>query len=144
MDSILQQTDGLRTLWQLGGAANDYLRRHPGLITVPRGLPFKLLAANHLDSRIIGLKLLVRLVYPLPVTWKWIRKALQSSREDEVVGGLCELGNLVNRSDMLLSVPGSVRNLLKRLTTSRSLIIQFALQQEAIQFAPREDAGDLE
>lgn len=124
LDALLRRTDGLRILWQLGGATNDYLRRHPNSITVPQDLPIQLLSSTRMDARVIGLKLLVRLAFPLPVILQWIQSALHSSREDEVIGGLHELGNLLEQSDLPLSDRESVREQLKTLGNSPDDIIR--------------------
>lgn len=54
--------------------------------------------SGHFDARIIGLKLLNRLERPAEETTKWIDRALRSDEEDELIGGLYELGEFLTRA----------------------------------------------
>jgi hypothetical protein len=96
-DAIYSAVEGPATLWQLGGAANDYLRARPGSIVVPQELPPKLASSEMVDARIIGLKLMVRCSPDLGAIVALICRALESRRESELYGGLCELDNLLRR-----------------------------------------------
>jgi hypothetical protein len=42
-DRAYRETDDSETLWRLGGAINDFLRRFPGSFSVPSELPRRLL-----------------------------------------------------------------------------------------------------
>jgi hypothetical protein len=63
-DRIYANSSDIKTLWQLGGVTNDYLRANPDAISLPVDLPRTLLAAHHVHARIIGLKLLNRSKVP--------------------------------------------------------------------------------
>jgi hypothetical protein len=102
-DAICETTADIEVLWQLGGAVNDYLRAHPNSVAVPPDLPFKLLASDHVQRRIVGLKLLHRLGAPLPQLLSHICSALQSQTQDELYGGLFVLGELLRHSPPNLS-----------------------------------------
>ena len=104
-DAIYSAAEGLATLWQLGGAANDYLRLHPDSIVVPEELAPKLVASSMVDARIIGLKLLVRCSWDIRLIGSSICKALESKHEHELYGGLCELHNSLRRFDSVASMP---------------------------------------
>jgi hypothetical protein len=88
----------LETLWQLGGATNDYLRRNPGGVPVPIGLPKRLLASDDREARVIGLKLLNRCsdASTAEIIEESLR-ALKRGDRYEDYGGLYELGNLIER-----------------------------------------------
>jgi hypothetical protein len=88
---VWSASPGLQALWKLGGAMNDFLRRHPGKISVPPKLPRLLLASPRCNPRIIGLKLLKHISISDEALLKEILKALQRRREYERCGGLCEL-----------------------------------------------------
>jgi hypothetical protein len=96
-DAIYAAAEGLATFWQLGGAANDYLRAHPDSIVIPDELAPALLASKMVDARIIGLKLLTRCSSNLTTITSSICRALESRQEHELYGGLCELDNLLHR-----------------------------------------------
>ena len=74
-DEIYQQSRDIPTLWQLGGTANDFLRLHPGSIAVPEELPTMLLTSDHMDARVIGLKLLNRCSKTPSLVIPWIIRA---------------------------------------------------------------------
>jgi hypothetical protein len=97
-DAIYERATDIDALWQLGGAVNDYLRRRPESVAAPPDLPLVLLASKHVPARIVGLKLLNRLNAPPSQLIPHISAALQSSAEDEIYGGLFELGELLRRS----------------------------------------------
>ena len=100
-DSLYATAEGLATYWQLGGAANDYLRRHPGAIAIPVELPLLLLASRLVDGRIIGLKLLNRCSSDLSLVCSQISTALGRKSKHELYGGLFELSNLLDRLSLL-------------------------------------------
>lgn len=95
-DAIYSVAEGIATHWQLGGAANDYLRARPNSIAVPTDLATMLLASRTVDGRIIGLKLLNRCSSDVDLILQWICRALESKHQDEVYGGLHELSNLLD------------------------------------------------
>lgn len=97
-DRVYAHADDLETLWQLGGATNDYLRRYPGGLAVPVRLPKRLLASDDREARVIGLKLFNRLsdVSTAEITTEILR-ALNSGDRYEDYGALYELGNLIER-----------------------------------------------
>jgi len=97
-DRVYSHTDDLETLWQLGGATNDYLRCNPGGLSVPISLPKRLLASENREARVIGLKLLNRCsdISTSEITEEILR-ALQRGDGYEDYGGFCELGNLIER-----------------------------------------------
>jgi hypothetical protein len=101
-DAIYDAAQGLATLWQLGGAANDYLRARPQSIRVPPELISQLLAGKIVDGRIVGIKLLNRRSPDVEIIRSSIERALASQHESEVYGGLHELGGLLDRT-----MPGS-------------------------------------
>jgi hypothetical protein len=96
-DAIYLAAEGPATLWQLGGAANDYLRSHPDSIKVPEELVTALLGSKLVDGRIIGLKLLNRCSIDNNTILSAISEALESHSKQEILGGLCELSNLLRR-----------------------------------------------
>lgn len=104
-DVLYATAEGPATLWQLGGAANDYLRRRPDSIAVPPVLAPMLLASAMVDGRIIGLKLLNRCSSNLETICSSICHALESKHEGELYGGLCELYNLLRRLPPSTSLP---------------------------------------
>lgn len=98
-DSLFATADSLPTLWQLGGAIGDYLRRYPAAVKMPPSLPETLLQSDHADARIVGLKLLNRAKTPAEQTAKWVVSALRSNSECELIGGLCELDEILKRAN---------------------------------------------
>jgi hypothetical protein len=118
-DAIYRAAEGPATLWQLGGAANDYLRGRPGSIEVPPELAPALLASTMVDGRIIGLKLLTRCSSDFSAICASIAQALESKHEGELYGGLYELRNLLERVAPSVALP--VDDLLARLTKLRLL-----------------------
>ena len=92
-DAIYAASDGIATLWRLGGAANDYLHHHPGSIQVPHELAPTLLRSRLVDGRIIGLKLLVRCSSDIEIISPWVLAALESNHDGVLYGGLLELDN---------------------------------------------------
>jgi hypothetical protein len=90
----------LKTLWQLGGATNDYLRTNPHAIDVPIALPRRLLAAHHLHARIIGLKLLNRTNVSDTEMVHAIAQALRSGDAFESCGGIFESLQFLDRRDV--------------------------------------------
>lgn len=117
-DAIYAAGEGPATLWQLGGAANDYLRLHPNSIRIPDELAPKLLDSEIVDSRIVGLKLLNRCSSDTAALSSAICRALESEYEGELYGGLHELGDLLSR--LAPSSPLPVEELLVRLSKLRS------------------------
>jgi hypothetical protein len=101
-------------LWQLGGAANDYLHAHPDSIVDPDELAPALLASKMVDARIIGLKLLIRCSSDFTSITSSICRALESRHEGELYGGLCELDNLLRQLGPSSRLP--VQELLPKLT----------------------------
>ncbi len=85
------------TLWQLGGATNDYLRIYPDALTVPTDLPTMLLNSNDIETRIIGLKLLNRCNISDELIISEIIRAMQRRDQYESCGGFYELGELLDR-----------------------------------------------
>jgi hypothetical protein len=112
-DNIYSGAEGPATLWQLGGAVNDFLRVHPGTIKVPNELAPTLLSSTIVDGRIIGLKLLNRCSTDVTAISASICQALESRHKSELYGGLCELDNLLRRLETTVQVP--TQDLLPRL-----------------------------
>jgi hypothetical protein len=104
-DALYATAEGPATFWQLGGAANDYLRHHPGSIVVPSELAPALLASTMADGRIIGLKLLNRCSTDVTAIITAICRALESRHEGEMCGGMCELENLLDRLEPSARLP---------------------------------------
>ncbi len=104
-DAIYAEAEGPATLWQLGGAANDYLRMHADAIVVPPELIATLAASQMVDGRIIGLKLLNRCSSDVRSICTSICRALASSHEGELYGGLCELDGLLRRASHSAALP---------------------------------------
>lgn len=96
-DALYNATSSPTALWQLGGAANDYLRGHPGAIKVPVELAPLLLKSRIVDGRVIGLKLLTRTSSNVAEICEAICSALDRRSEYERCGGLHELGVLHDR-----------------------------------------------
>jgi hypothetical protein len=96
-DRVYQNTNDLETLWQLGGAINDYLRRFPATVPVPRELPFRLLRSDDQDARIIALKLLNRSGAPEDQILQEIVLAIQRDDDCESVGAFYELNQYLDR-----------------------------------------------
>ncbi len=96
-DDLYRRAIKITTFWQLGGAANDYLRENPDSILVPSELPAKLLECDLIDGRIIGLKLLVRCSSNSEAIGRAICAALNVSDQYELYGGLLELDRFLKR-----------------------------------------------
>lgn len=103
-DAIYAVAEGPATLWQLGGAANDYLRAHADAIVVPPELITALVASQMVDGRIIGLKLLNRCSSDTRSICTYICRALESGHEGELYGGLCELDRLLRRASQSVAL----------------------------------------
>jgi hypothetical protein len=117
-DALYAASEGIATLWHLGGAANDYLRGHPGSISVPSELAPALLASRLVNGRIIGLKLLNRSSSDETSILSWICRALDARNESEVLVGLCELREFLERRPPVTILP--VHELLPRLERLQS------------------------
>lgn len=121
-DKAYENANDLETLWQLGGAINDYLRRFPGVLPVPPELPWRLLGSDDQESRVIGLKLLIRCDVPADRTIDEIIKAIERNDDYESHGGFYELGNLLERCrDNGKTIPASSAERLRQVL-QRSLI----------------------
>ncbi|WP_425397538.1 hypothetical protein [Aeoliella sp.] len=99
-DSIYSAAEGPATLWHLGGAASDYLRAQPNSVCIPEKLPGLLLSSPLVDGRIVGLKLSNRLCLDPNRIVEAVCKALDSTNNNEVVGGLYELSELADRTSV--------------------------------------------
>ncbi len=121
-DAIYSASEGIATLWHLGGAANDYLRHHPGSIVVPQELPLTLLASRLVNGRIVGLKLLTRLSGDSSLVSYWICRSLESSKRTEVYGGLHELHNYLDRFSQIADAEGLLSRL-SRLCSANDPVI---------------------
>jgi hypothetical protein len=110
-DRIYDDSDDIRALWQLGGATNDYLRANPDAMAVPPELPRRLLGSQHLDARVIGLKLLNRSAVPDTEVVAAIIRAMNRRDGYESCGGLFELGLLLDRRDISDLDPSLVQEL---------------------------------
>lgn len=117
-DAIYASAEGPATLWQLGAAANDYLRRNPDTIRVPDELAPQLLKSSLVDARIVGLKLLNRRPSETAAIVSAICEALDRDHKGEIYGGLCELDNLLRRLELSLRL--AVDGLMPRLAGLRS------------------------
>jgi len=96
-DRVYSNADDVDTLWQLAGATNDYLRLGLGSFPVPVELPKRLLSSDHLEARVIGLKLYGRCPVREDDVIAKIIEALNRPEEYEQYGGFYEAGNLVER-----------------------------------------------
>lgn len=96
-EKLYPATDDLETLWQLGGAVNDYLRRYPDEFDVPPKLARDLLCSPSVDARIIGLKLLNRADVDVSEIARSIVDALRVPAEYGDYSGLYETGNFISR-----------------------------------------------
>jgi hypothetical protein len=96
-DRIYREADDIKTLWQLAGATNDYLRANPGAIDLPIELSRRLLMAEHRDARVIGLKLLNRSSVSDAEIVTAIVRTLKERDAYERCGGLYELGQFLER-----------------------------------------------
>jgi hypothetical protein len=96
-EQLYTESADLETLWYLGGAVNDYLRRYPGDFNVPPELPRKLLVSANVDARIIGLKLLNRADVDVSEIGRSIIAALHAPAEYGEYSGLYETGNFISR-----------------------------------------------
>jgi hypothetical protein len=94
-DKTYRKSDKLKTLWQLGGAINDYLGAHPGAFSVPPELPWRLLRSDDREARVIGLKLLKRLTVPNSQRVEEYFRAIERRDGYESCGGLYELGQFL-------------------------------------------------
>jgi hypothetical protein len=99
-DRIYRDCKNIKTLWQLGGVTNDYLRANPSAITVPVDLPRRLLAAHHVDARVIGLKLLNRTDVSDVEIVRAIIRAMNRRDGYESCGGIYELDEFLDRRDI--------------------------------------------
>jgi hypothetical protein len=119
-DAIYASAEGIATLWQLGGAALDYLRSNPDALTVPSELAPTLLASSLVDARIVGLKLLNQCSPNLELISSSICGALESRHDGELYGGLCELSKLLDRARPPNALPvNELRPRLEQLRNSR-------------------------
>ncbi len=94
---IYNDCQDIPTLWQLGGATNDYLRTYPGAIEVPVELIDSLRASDHMDARIIGLKLLKHSKLDDQRIVSEIVRALQQPEDYEYYGGFVEMRHFLDR-----------------------------------------------
>jgi hypothetical protein len=118
-DEIYRRAEGPATLWRLGGAANDYLRKHPDSVRVPCELAPALLASSLVDARIIGLKLLIRTSQDWGAIHAELCRALESRHVSTRLGGLCELHNALHRCGKGLPMPkGDLVSRLEKLRQS--------------------------
>jgi hypothetical protein len=99
-DRVYNGTTDVTALWQLGGATNDFLRVHPGALTIPVELATTLLGARNKDARVIGLKLLNRCRVRDEMMVNEIIRALQRRDGYESTGGMCELRRLLERHQL--------------------------------------------
>lgn len=99
-DRVYQDCEDVTTLWQLGGAANDYLRTFPDALAVPDRLPLTLLSSDNIKARVVGLKLLNRCDITDEVMVAEIIRAMRRSDEYERTGGVYELGQFLDRKQM--------------------------------------------
>lgn len=91
-----RQTNDLETLWQLGGAINDFLRHHSGSLEIPPQLPWRLLQSDDVEARVIGLKLLNRINVSDAERIDEFVRAIECHDGYEAVGGLHELGQFLD------------------------------------------------
>ena len=96
-DRIYSNAEDINTLWQLGGATNDYLRRGVDTFPVPVDLAKRLLGSDNVEARVVGLKLYNRCSVPEANIVAEIVRALNRPEEYERYGGLYEAGNLIDR-----------------------------------------------
>ena len=94
-DLIYSHSHDVKTLYQLGGVTNDYLRANPGAMPVPADLPRRLLSLSHVDARVVGLKLLNRSNVSGNEIVREIVRALNRRDGYESCGGLHELGQFL-------------------------------------------------
>ena len=99
-DRIYHDCCDIKTLWQLGGATNDYLRVNRDAMVVPPDLPRRLLKSQHLYARITGLKLLNRSNVSDAEIVAAIVRAMNRRDGFESCGGLHELGQLLDRRNI--------------------------------------------
>ncbi|NLE36974.1 MAG: hypothetical protein GX621_03020 [Pirellulaceae bacterium] len=85
------------TLYQLVGAAVDFLRFHPGAFLLPSHLVSRLLESPHTDSRIVGMKALAHSQVSPEYYVECILRCLRSSNESDKDIGLHQLGELIDR-----------------------------------------------
>jgi hypothetical protein len=84
-DRVYNCTTDVTALWQLGGAANDFLRVHPGALTIPVELATTLLG-THNRCRVRDEMMVNEII-----------RALQRRDSYESSGGMCELRRLLER-----------------------------------------------
>ena len=94
-DRAYSQTNDLETLWQLGGAINDFLRHRPGVLAIPPQLPSLLLRSDDVEARVVGLKLLNHIDVSDADRIDECVRAIARGDGYESVGGLHELGRFL-------------------------------------------------
>jgi hypothetical protein len=99
-ERIYHDCGDLKTLWQLGGMTNDYLRANPDAMAVPPDLPRRLLRSQHLHARVTGLKLLIRSKVSDAEIVAAIVRAMNRRDGFESCGGLHELGQFLDRREL--------------------------------------------
>jgi hypothetical protein len=110
-----REANDLETLWQLGGAINDFLRHRPGTLEVPPQLPWRLLQSDDVEARVIGLKLLNRIDVSDAERIEELARAIECHDGYESVGGLHELGQfLEGRQNSGQKIPAESVNRLRR------------------------------
>lgn len=110
-DRIYAKSNDIKTLCQLGGAADFYLQANPNAISIPVELPRRLVRAHHVHARIVGLRLLNQLEVP---DAELVAAIVQAMREPDTYGeysGTFVLCQFLNRRRVADLDPPLVRDL---------------------------------
>jgi hypothetical protein len=92
---VLDASPSDSTLYELVGAAVDFLRNHPGAFSISQDIVSRLLESPHVDSRIVAMKALSHSTVSLGYHVDSILRCLQRNNESDKDIGLYQLGELI-------------------------------------------------
>lgn len=96
---LYSTSDDLVVLHQIGGAANDYLRRRRGALKLPEELCRCLLKSQNVDHRVVGLKLLKHSIIPTHEVLTVLAESLNNKSPTEGEAALCEVHYVLELTD---------------------------------------------
>ena len=100
---VLQASPADCTLYEVVGAAVDFLRLHPGAFSIPPQIVSQLLQSSHPDWRVVAMKALSHADVPLAYHVDCILQCLKSENESDKEVGLYVLGELIDSNRASLS-----------------------------------------
>lgn len=110
LHTAIEKSSETQTLWRLLGAANDYLRLHPGSLVLPKDPILAILHSRDANHRIIGLKCLIHSDLSFEEFANWILVALRSPESEERLGGLHALLVWYDVGNEVCNESAAVRN----------------------------------